>query len=242
MNKAAHNQSATPRPLLRKSAVTLAALALCLFASCSDDKDEPEIPLIQNLLELDGSQDGYQTFLLYAPDSSEPQTLTSVSPLQMPADSYQGETFMVSYTPAGTRTDGTMGIRIDGMARITNSPIRQSSPEELRGWDTDPVWLTSIWRAGEKINMRLMLTHDSRPRQFALAVDETTLSDPYPTAYLMHMRQDGTPDFYRQYYASFQCSALWATEGVQGVRIRVNNANNPQNNEFTVLNPRLSDR
>lgn len=234
----------SPQSAIRRrlSALLLTALWLCAMTSCSgDDSDDiTATPAVQNLLQLDapGSDNATTRFLLYAPEASSPQTLVAQSAVRLPENSFDGETFLVSYYPDRKLADGSQTIGVSGLARINNSIIQQASDDDLAGWDNDPVWVTSIWRAGDKINMRLKLAYDTRPRQFALTVDESTLSDPYPTAYLVHKRQDGSDSFYRQYYASFSCTPLWEMQGVKGVKIRVNNANNPDKNLFVILSPR----
>lgn len=241
MNRTEHTRTPLSAQL-RLSVTALTATALCMLASCSGDGDDaPVTPAVQNLLQLDSVKGEPARFLLYMPAETTPRVLAPGSSLQLPENAFDGETFLVSYTPGGALADGSQEITVNAMARINNALLQLASPADLDGWDADPVWVTSIWRAGDKVNMRLMLPFDESPRQFSLAIDDTTLGDPYPTALLVHRRGSSSPTFFRQYYASFSCTALWNTEGVKGMRIRVNNANNPEENEFVIHSPRETD-
>ena len=120
---------------------------------------------------------------------------------------------------------------------MNNIILGKSSHENLEWWDSYHVYLKSMGRAGNKICVRVRLTYDTNPRLFALVADETTADDPYPTAYLYHRRRSDTTNFSRQYYAAFDVSALWATPGCQGLKVRVCNSNIPDMNEFVVRNP-----
>lgn len=217
-----------------------ALMAIVAFSACTDSDDgddvQREITLydIVELAEHDGSN--FQ-FEVYKPDAVEPAVLTATIPSADFSDVKVGECLFLAYVPQNGQAYTSDRVDVKAFASITNSDIKKSTPENLTGWDSDSVYLLSLWRAGNKVCIRFRLTYDSEPRQFALVADETTLNDEYPTAYLYCQRKGSDPNFSRQYYAAFDVSNLWELPGCKGVKIRVNNSNLPEMTCFTVENP-----
>lgn len=205
--------------------------ALLLFASCSEKgSEEPHPATLYDLCDI-ASNNGAAVFNLYRPDSDNPIVLTA--PGEHLGAIEEGTTVVISYTPVGGVPYVSDNISLYDWRRINNLPLLQTrQPADLVGWDKDPVWLTSIWRGGEKIYMRLNLMYSAEPRRFSLVIDSETIDDPVPTAYLFHWRPSDTPDFKRQYYAAFDISALWERSSVEGIRVVMNNAADPALSTF----------
>ncbi len=125
------------------------------------------------------------------------------------------------------------------LAAILNADARAVPPEQLDGWDAEPINLLALWRAGDKIILRCLLTADPEPRHFGLLVDESTLANEVPTAYIYHRRENPVPNYSSQFYTAFSLSPILnPAEGprpaVKALRVRVANASNPSLNEFTI--------
>ena len=212
-------------------------LALSATSCCDDEEITEHTPALYDIVELASQNGSGSVFHLYKPDADEPVVLTTSTPAVDLALVDEGECLLMSYIPESgvPYTSGPIEFRSYGL--ITNATLKKIKPENLDGWDADAVFLFSLWRAGDKICMRVKLDYSTEPRLFALCVDESTLGEPYPTAYLYHSRRGAEPNFSRQYYAAFDVSELWKIEGCKGVEIKVNNSNIPSLDSFTVRNP-----
>ena len=221
---------------------TLAALAaVCVavgLAGCSDsDETEFHSATLYDIVELTSQSGSGTVFTLWRPDAKVPVTLTCSGPVVDPEIVAEGESLFLAYKPADGKAYTSGPVDVLAYGTVNNAPLMKSTAQSLEGWDAEPVYLMSLWRAGNRVCMRLRMTYDEEPRMFALVVDESTAADEYPTAYLYHRRPSAEPNFSRQYYAAFDLARLWATPGCKGLNIRVNNSNNPELNTFVMNNP-----
>jgi hypothetical protein len=243
-----HRHLKTDRPLghrrrpfvVRQLFAAIATLsAMLTLNGCKDDTDNPtEKVTIYNIVELTSKTSASTVFSLWTPNATEPITLTSSSAINT-GDTAVGECVYLAYTTQTGKADVSDNITVSAYGTIMNDKLKQATLDKIAGWDTDAVNLLSLWRAGNNVCMRMKLTYDATARVFALVVDESTLTEAYPTAYLYNKRQTDNDNFERQYYAAFNLSALWTHPNVEGLKIIVNNSNMPQLNEFTIENPHL---
>jgi hypothetical protein len=223
---------------------TLAALAsvalMASLAACSagDDEQLTVTPTLYDIAEVTELTDEHTVFTVYQPDADEPATLTAAGRIFSDDSEVEvGNSVFMAYTPAAGKAYVNSDITVQAWARTMNLALLQSSVDALTGWDKDPVWINSLWRAGNKIIVRAMLTYDTEPRTFALVLDKETLRDEYPEAYLVHYRSTDTDNFRRQYYAAFDVANLWTYATCRGLRIHVNNSNVTSATLFVVDNP-----
>ena len=230
------------RALVRNIAVALiSASAIASVSSCADDNDDaPHIATLYDVVEFTAQDGAGSVFTLWRPDATKAVILKSATPVVNTSVVSPGESLFLAYTPLNGKAYTSGPVEVHTYGTVNNAPLLKSDTEKLDGWDSEPVYLMSLWRAGNKVCMRLRMTYDTAPRLCALIVDEATAGDEYPTAYLYHKRPTDAPNFARQYYASFNAEALWKTPGCKGLRIRVNNSNNPALNTFVVENPALA--
>lgn len=219
---------------MRMSAAIVSASLLLAACVNADTVDGPVDMVSHDIVTFAGNDPGAH-FLLYAPGADEPSLLRAdiaVDTAQVPP----GSRVMLAYT-APDADSGTIGVR--GVAPI-NSEILRGAPGVPEGWDADSVWLVSVWRAGQYVDMRLRLPYTAEPRTFALVLDSATLGSGAPRLYLAHrlpvdVEADAT--FSRSYYASFDISSVWSRPDVTEVTVSVANANIPSKNSFTFEKP-----
>jgi|InofroStandDraft_1065614.scaffolds.fasta_scaffold00179_61 hypothetical protein len=208
----------------------LTAPLLLLIASCAGKgSDEPHPATLYDICEVSQADPAAPAILhLYRPDADLPVILTAQPGALGATPPDPGTSILAAYTPDDGRPYTSGPVTLHRWSTINNLPLQEAKDsEELQGWDTDPVWLLSAWRAGNKICMRLRLGYDTSPRRFALLLDPETASDPIPTAYLYHLRPTAAPTFDRQYYVAFDITPLWALPSTQGLRIRLANSASP---------------
>ena len=175
----------------------LTAPLLLLIASCAGKgSDEPHPATLYDICEVSQADPVAPAILhLYRPDADLPVILTAQPGALGATPPAPGTSILAAYTPDDGRPYTSGPVTLHRWSTINNLPLQEAKDsEELQGWDTDPVWLLSAWRAGNKICMRLRLGYDTSPRRFALLLDPETASDPIPTAYLYHLRPTASPD------------------------------------------------
>lgn len=208
-----------------------ATLAIALIAAGCNDNDDPgpQTPVIQNIAELTASSDDGAEFAIYregAPDIFLSARNARIDPSRVKT----GESLMISYTMAdGGDTNRSGDINLRAYYAINNGTLVKGDIADFPDWSRDEVYLISIWRAGDKIDLRCRLTYDSNPRTFMLLLDEATASNAVPDLYLVHQLDHPVESFDRNYYAAFDISSLWDLASCQGVTIHVANSNLPQN-------------
>ena len=224
---------------MKKILLTAAAL-LPMLAACDDSEQDTHDPAVYNIVEL-ASRDAEGTaFLHYPAPGNIPVTLRANS--RSATSLEPGDCLFLGYTvnePADGAPAGELPITVKSLAAILNAEARAVPPEQLDGWDAEPISLLAIWRAGDKIILRCLLTADPAPRHFGLLVDESTLADEVPTAYIYHRRENPVPNYSSQFYTAFSLAPiLRPAEGprpaIKALRVRVANASNPSLNEFTI--------
>lgn len=221
-------------------AAAFAAGMLALMAGCSEGENENRSvkATLYDVAEVVESGDGGTVFSVYRPDVAEGVTLTARGlVLGEEQEIGVGDCVFLAYVAENGVAYSDGEIDVKGCGRMLNAALMQGTPESLEGWDKDGVWLQSLWRAGDKVVVRAMLSYDAEPRVFALVVDEPTLRDEWPDAYLVHRRRSEGEMFKRQFYAAFDLGALWTYEGCKGLRIHVNNSNVPEAGLFVVEKP-----
>ena len=229
-----------------KRRLSLPALAPALIAASAaltgcvnaDTIDGPVEMTVYNIVTFEGNEPG-ATFSYCPPGTDTPLTLRSAEAID-PEQATAGKRVIIGYVPA---RDASGTIALKALARVTMPELTgcQGVP---RGWDADGVWVTSVWRSGQYVDMRLRLPYSAEPRMFALAVDSTTLGSPVPRLYLCHKLPEGvTADatFSRNYYVSACVSPVWDRPEVEGIEINIANTNLPSLRQFTFMkNPKTN--
>ncbi|MDE7142253.1 MAG: hypothetical protein K2O33_05105 [Muribaculaceae bacterium] len=223
---------------MKKTYAALALLALIL-PSCDDSDQDTHHPTVYNIVELASRGEEGTTFLYYPAPGDTPVTLAARTESAVATE--PGDCLFLGYTEDATPADGgATPITVKSVASILNTDARIASSDEIAGWDSEPIHLLALWRAGEKVILRCLLTADNAPRHFGLLIDEATLGDPEPTAYIYHRRDTPTPNYSSQYYTAFSLAPLLHPDGEAArpehtaLRIRVANAANPYVREITI--------
>lgn len=199
------------------------------MVACADNDDPgPQTPIISDIVQLTASTPSATQFAIYrenAPDI----ILNAIDARIDPSRVKISESLMINYTMAdGSETSRSGDINLRAYYAINNSPLQRGDISQFPDWDKDEVYLVSIWRAGDKIDLRCRLPYDTNPRTFTLLLDQSTADEPIPDLYLVHQLQKPVESFDRNYYASFDISDLWQQTTCRGVTIHIANSNLPQ--------------
>ncbi|PWL58821.1 MAG: hypothetical protein DBY35_11935 [Bacteroidales bacterium] len=208
--------------MTRFLSLILSLAALSSLLSCSDDGEYNNEAFLSDIVTVESSGDEGSRFTFRRYDDSPLVTLTA--PQLRVDDKYVGKRMLLRYYPESGKpyTD-------DIIRPIAISPVNCDTavirPVERYDWDADAVFLNSIWRSGNYINVHLRAVYSDKPRYFSLMVDSLTLTDAVPQVYLVHNTL-GAPDSYmREVYASFDITNVWSRNGCDGIEIHVNDSN-----------------
>ncbi len=206
------------------------AIVIAMIATgCGDDDDPgPQTPVISDIVELTASTPSGSTFAIYREKS--PDIILNAPGAQVDLSRIKiGESLLATYTMADGGDAGRSGdINLRSYYAINNSTLVKGDIADFPEWDKDEVYLISIWRAGNKIDLRCKLTYDPSPRTFMMLLDESTAGNPVPDLYLVHQLQQPVESFDRNYYAAFDIDSLWEQTTCEGVTIHIANRNLPQ--------------
>ncbi len=214
--------------------IAAAGAAALMAVSCinADTVDGPVAMTAYDIVTFDGNTPG-ATFSYYAPGVDTPLILRADAALDEDAAT-PGSRVLLAYTATGEPDASGQPISMSGLGAVT-SPQLQGCRGVPQGWDDDPVWLTSVWRAGQYVDMRVRLPYSTEPRRFALMVDSTTLNTPQPRLYLYHRLPEGVSadsTFERTYYVSVAVGSVWNRPEVEAIEVNVANTNLPSRRTF----------
>ena len=212
-------------------------LAIAALSACRDDSGPyaSQFTSYDIVVYDEYSKSGGSQYTLYRPDSDEPIVYRAPDQYIREEAIPVGDRLLLGYIPAGKPFESG-DIRITGYSQIANDDLRTYTLEQLENsrWDRDPIYLSSIWRAGPYINVHGKLTYSEGDTVLRLGVTDTDLDNenPVPTLYLIYQMRYPEPNFSREFYASFFIGDLWHESWCEGVRVVLNN-DNLQQNEFT---------
>lgn len=205
------------------SLLMLALVSVCVAGCGPGGVDGPVDMDFTEIATFEGNRDGHAVFTFRKVDDSPLITLTAGSALSTEAE--PGTRMLINYTIPGNQPYVSGEVTLRGAARITQSPVMMDHPDVLKLWGIDPLWLYSMWRSGDYINLRVRLTYTAEPRVFGLVLDPETKNSEFPMLYVAHIISTDVDYHDREYYASFDISQLRSLPGIKGVKIGVNDTN-----------------
>lgn len=213
-----------PSALSRVGKLTALMFVMLAYASCSRPGIDAEVAMdYVEIVTYEGFSNGNSVFTFRKVDDSPLITLTS--PTALGDDIAPGSRMLIGYTNATNDPFASGPIDLYMARRITQSTAVTKWDDIYNHWDIDPVWLSSIWRSGDYINLRVRLTYTDQPRLFALVLEPSTAETEWPTFYLAHIMAESTDYHDREYYASFSIRDFHNRQGVKGVKVMINDSN-----------------
>lgn len=214
--------------------IALAGICGLSVASCRNIDDEPlaALPTVSNIVTYEGFSGGMARFSFQRIDDSPMVHLTA--PVQISGN--PGDRCLMVYVPVGGDESQSGTVELINVAKITSMPVEVTDMDKYPDWDATPVYVNSLWRSGNWINLHCTLPYNPAARMFGLIVDESTADSPAPQLYIAHKTPAGDT-FDRTYYASFYIGDfISAHPQAQMLQIHVNNSNLPQDT-FTLSVP-----
>lgn len=142
-----------------------------------------------------------------------------------------GDRCLLAYrTGSGAEAYKSGQITALGYSVITNDKLRKGASEDIAVWDTDAVYMMSVWQSEDFLNMRLKLPYTTAERNLMVVVDESTLGNEYPDCYLIHKLLEPVNTFDREYYLSVDMGALRKKTDCKGFNLVLKNLNLKKDN------------
>lgn len=208
--------------------ILILIIALSTLTSCLSDKghDGPVDMTYADIATFEGNINGRAQFTVRQVNDLPEATLIAHSSLQYaPEEEPTGKRMFIRYTPESKMPYTSGEITLLSASTVNQSTTKIESITDYPEWARDKVYLYSVWRTGKYLNFNVSLTYDSEPRVFCIVADESTLSNPYPDLYLVHIMKEPTDYHDRRYYASFDISEIWNRDNISGVKLHVSNSN-----------------
>lgn len=194
-----------------------------------DTVDGPVKLMLTDIVTYDGETDNGLSFSFQQIDDSPLVSLTASGIRFKESDSISpGQRMVIYYHPLSGVAYKSGEIELVGASPITSGKLASGHIADFPEWNRDRVYVYSMWRTGQYMNLHCRLTYSTVPRTFALMVDSASINDSIPQLYVLHQLADPTDYHDREYYVSWDMDALWKRQSVKGVDIHVANSNMPQ--------------
>ncbi len=197
--------------------------------SCNEDSGNtfPDETLY-DIVTLVENNDSGSVFEFRKDGDSPVITLTSTRKL---SDEVKvGERLMIAYIPLSGVSYVSGSIELVGYRSVYNGPIVIGKSSDWKAFRTYDQRLTWINRSGNYLNVSAEIYILSQPRTYELVLDETTLNDEYPVAYIVFEPDTNGDGTMHTGYASWDISSVWALGTCKGLKVRLSNLDGK--NEF----------
>ena len=211
-------------------AVIVTAFGGVLTSCSSNDENTPAI--FYDIATLTGMGTDGCTFTLRQVNDSPLVTLTST--YQLNNQTYKvGTRYLIAYSNETNQAFVSGGITLQALGYVYNSEITTGTSESTNQWRTEQQYLLAMWRAGEWINIQTNATYDKeRPTAYDLVVDETTLGNDYPEAFIIYEPDKSVNATTKLFYATFNIEEVWNRPNVKGLNVTFVGNNGPQTVKF----------
>lgn len=216
--------------------VTLATLLAALLAAAAlpscmnhDTVDGPVKRYLTDIATYAGADSaGGTLFELQRADDSPLVRLSWPGRFKDDVALNPGQRLLIQYYPLSGVAYQTGPIELRGASLITCDTIRQGAIGDFPQWNRDKVYVYSLWRTGQYLNMHCRLAYSTTPRTFALVVDDSTASAARRQAYVVRQLDTVAPGHDREYYVSWWIGPVWRRDDVRALDVHVANSNMPQ--------------
>lgn len=207
-------------------------IALLLFTGCSDDRNEPSLQLCESIVSFGGNNSGRVLFEYQEIDDSPMIRLTAHGQLNDSRVKY-GTRLLLRYTmPSGIDPKrggeiGVVGLKLplaDTVSTVDAIPT-----------DLGAINLTTIQRSGQHLNLTMLMPNVKNREITVVTPDAPIDADGIANLYISSHIEDSSTAYETPTVASLWIGPVWTRDDIKGVRVHINNSNNPYRKEFTFL-------
>ncbi len=193
--------------------------SLALAACSNNDNPDDELNYYMDFVTLEANNSDGSVMTFRKEGDSPLVTLTSTT--TFPSGYYDGERVIIQYQPlSNTRYESGPVSLIAAVPAIGEgkAPVA-STAEEQSNWASGPIAISSLWRAGEYINMVFQATTNGDPKQVSMFVDEKTIGTSNPTLYFVYEAGEGSNARNYTFYGSWSIQELWENPATTSLTI-----------------------
>lgn len=178
----------------------LLALLLLLTTACEQEEDIYGI-FYADIVTCHRSNSGTY-FTHQATDSAPLDTLYPVGTVNE-AKTGEGVRVLLQYRPVETLGENRQRVEIQTLSSIHFDTLRLVSHEQMAQLPDDTLYLQSVWKTGDFLNLRYRIDYHSRPHTLMLVADESSLAGDTLKMELRHSRNDDPEGHWTNLYSSF---------------------------------------
>lgn len=206
---------------MKTSVILISSLLVMSLYSCSDEEYNDRALLSEIVTVAENSQSSAEFRFQRYNDS--PVIILTAKGINV-NDDLIGKRVLLRYYPISGNATSSGEIEIAALSTINCDTTRVAAIDTI-AWDETPIYLNSIWRSGEYINLHLRVIYSNQPRLFNITVDSSTIDNPVPQLYLCHNTFSAPDNYNFETYASYDISKIWSRPTCSGIEIHVNDTN-----------------
>lgn len=150
--------------------------------------------------------DGNTYFTYQATDSAPMDTLYPTSTVNESLTA-EGVRVLLQYKPLESLGENRERIEIQALSAIHFDTLQMVSHERLAQLPNDTLYLQSVWKTGDFLNLRYRIDYHSKPHSIWLVADESALDSDTLKVELRHSRNDDPEGHWTNLYSSFNIEA-----------------------------------
>lgn len=199
----------------------LTALVCSFFATSCNDDDNDTIPndSVTDFVTLTGVGNGGFTVTACKGDDSPLATLVFSNQKMDTTRVKVGQRFLLQYRTESGQPYQSGAATAYAYRPILNAKLTQGNELTTSHWATYSQEIPMIWRTGNFINIMAICDYKAAPATYAMVVDEETLDEAIPTAYLLYEPDKGVEGSTLVYYSTFDISLVWDNAQYNGLRV-----------------------
>lgn len=227
--------------LLSLFAVATAAM----FTACNtDDPDNPNDPdnnrpVFTDIVTVSAINSNSTEFTFRKKDDSPLVTLT-VNQAANTENVKIGDRLAISYYSDANTQYVSSVIQVIGITSTAGNgkDIPVGKAIDNNNWLSSTIMRPVLQRSGEYVNVQFFSDMYPESAKLKMVIDETTINDSYPNAYIIFSGSYGQSPFSYVYFMSYSLEELWNDPNVKGLNI-IYQMNEGQKT-FTIDRPGLS--
>ncbi len=193
-----------------------------LLIACDKEKDIYGI-LYLDMVTVHVSEEDAPHFTRQANDASAVDTLYP-TPALSPEGIQEGQRVMLQYNPVGELSNHRQIIQVQVLLPIHFDTLEIAPKEIIDKLPDDTVYLQSVWKTGDFLNLRYRVEYNNSPHSVFLVADENELSGDTLKLQLRHSRNDDPVGHWRNLYSSFNIAA-YRSRPYTTIQLYVNQVN-----------------
>lgn len=198
-----------------------------LLSSCSKDNNNEYENLYQmsDIVVFDGNKDNGAHFSMQLPENSNVISYYAASTV-VPDNISEGDCVHIRYMTEDGQPYQSGPIALFSIQQINNFNVETGTKDEYKDLEIDPISIGAAWGMLDRAIVFASLPYTDQKRTLRIFVDEETLENDVPVAYLCHSLNGGAMGFNRNYYLAFNFSELAKKYGFKSVLIRYHDLKN----------------